>query len=236
MAENATGAGTNSQCLQEVLSTVDKSAPVTVDVLVKLISAQTDYLLSEFNKKLSAQEETIKSQSQTIQSLKSENLALRKDLDDLQQYSRRNSIRIEGIPAPDDGEKEPINELESKVNNLFKDTLKVNLVQSDFCRVHRIGRPKEDGTPRQVIVKFTNYGAKRRIMSARKACKNYSGKYPVYVNDDLTRQRAKLAANARALKRSTAIDSTWVYDGKIFIKLLTGAIKVVTSQEDLDTI
>ena len=73
-------------------------------------------------------------------------------------------------------------------------------------------------------------------MSARKACKNCSGKYPVYVNDDLTRQRAKLAANARALKRSTAIDSTWVYDGKIFIKLLTGEIKVVTSQEDLDTI
>ena len=65
-SEDATGAGTNSQCLQEVLGTVDKSAPVTVDVLVKVISAQTDYLLSEFNKKFSAQEETMKSQSQTI--------------------------------------------------------------------------------------------------------------------------------------------------------------------------
>ena len=67
--------------------------------------------------------------------------------------------------------------------------------------MHRIGKAKDDG-PRQVLVKFTNYSARRQIMSARKLCKNLTGPYPIHINEDLTRQRSKLAYNARVAKRS----------------------------------
>jgi transposase-like protein len=203
-------------------------------MLVKLLNAQSDHLLSEFKKKFNEQASTIAEQAESIKSLQNENFVLKGELNDIQQYTRRNGIRIDGIPAPDPGQKEPIRELETKVKSVFKNTLKVNLSASDFCRLHRVGRPKGDDTPRQVLVKFTNYNAKRRIMTARKLCKNHNGPHPIYINEDLTRQRAKLAAEARTAKRSDVIKDTWTYDGKIFVKLNNDEIKFVTTQGALE--
>ena len=70
-------------------------------------------------------------------------------------------------------------------------------------------------------------------MNARKLCKN-TGPHPIHINEDLTRQRLKLAYNARVAKRSKIIDNTWTYYGKIFVKLLSNEVKVVTTQEKLD--
>ncbi|KAL8623698.1 hypothetical protein ACOMHN_004763 [Nucella lapillus] len=38
----------------------------------------------------------------------------------------------------------------------------------------------------------------------------------IYVNDDLTRVRAQLAAKARRFKREKKVQDTWVYDGDIY--------------------
>ena len=220
---------------QEVIKSIDKDAPLSVELLVKLFSVQSNFLLSEFNKKLAQQEKIISTQAESIQSLQSENEILRRDLNDVQQYTRRNSIRINGIPAPEDRSRESVQQLETKVKALFKDKMKVNLAGTDFCRIHRTGKPKQ-GAPRQVLVKFTNYYAKRCVIKARKLCKDFNGPHPIYVNEDLTRQRAKLAARAGAAKRSKQLKDTWTWDGKIFLKLFTDHVKVVSTQEELDNI
>ena len=60
-----------------------------------------------------------------------------------------------------------------------------------------------------------------------------NGPKPVYISDDLTRNRAKLALCARELKRKKLIADIWVFDCSIFIKDNAGHIKKVTNQDDL---
>ena len=58
-------------------------------------------------------------------------------------------------------------------------------------------------------------------MSSRKDLKNIDREiYPrsIYFHDDLTTKRAKLAYQARQLKRSGAILDTWVFDSKVMVK------------------
>ena len=56
---------------------------------------------------------------------------------------------------------------------------------------------------------------------------------PVYIADDLTRSKAKVAFNAREMKRQGHISDTWVFDSSIFIKDNSGHIKKIAQQDDL---
>ena len=56
----------------------------------------------------------------------------------------------------------------------------------------------------------------------------------IYMADDLTRTRAKLAYLARELKRSKKIADTWVFDCRVMIKNLYNRISQVDSIADLE--
>ena len=90
-----------------------------------------------------------------------------------EQYSRRNNIRIFGLPE-EDGE-----DCFQKVLYLCENDLKINVKREDLDRVHRVGRPKEsqggieNPSPRAMIVKVIGHGIKMKIM---KACRTLKGK------------------------------------------------------------
>ena len=213
------------------LNEVDKDSPLTADVLIKLLKAQSEYLLGKFTQQLADQDKIIKSQFEEIQSLKAENRQLSDGLDELQQYSRRNAIRISGVPDEPGDARETIQTLETKVKKMFDEILNVKLQPSDFCRMHRVGKPQPN-KPKQVILKFTNYGAKRRIMQARKSLRDHAagGGERYYINDDLTKKRASVARVAREARKRKTIKDTWVYDGRIYIKLNSDVIKVANTE------
>ena len=232
---------TSAGFIQSTLANVDRAAPLTVDILARLMQAQSEFLIDSFNKQISERDNLIASQNQAIDALKTDNLQLRADLDELQQYSRRNSIRISGIPEAADEKPEDIH---GAVKGLFVEKLKVNLDERDICRMHRVGKPNSNGTsnPRQILLKFTRYGARLKVMKARKLLRNddpngedqTDGRPKrVYINEDLTRKRVKVAKLARDAKRMRKIKETWVYDGKIFLKLKDDTIKVVTDEVKL---
>ena len=50
---------------------------------------------------------------------------------------------------------------------------------------------------------------------------------PVFIEDDLTAKRAKIAFEARKLKRSDHILETWVFDSKIMIKDRYGRVSQI---------
>ena len=102
--------------------------------------------------------------AQEIATLKEENKALHYDIEDTQQCSRRNSIRISGISESADEKPEDINK---KIRDLFTQSLSVVVNDTDLCRLHCTGKSKNDGTPRQILVKCTNYSARRRVLKAR---------------------------------------------------------------------
>ncbi|KAL8598269.1 hypothetical protein ACOMHN_035219 [Nucella lapillus] len=177
-------------------------------------------------------------------------------VDSLEQYSRRNSVRISGIPEPKGGSAQ---EDTDNIVQKLGEAIGVRVTSEMIDRSHRVG--KRTGTSdRQIIVKFTSYRYRRLLMTSRKGLKNKTaaslGLTPkgftppprpssateaaatpvpkpgdrIYVNDDLTRVRAQLAARARRFKREKKVQDTWVYDGDIYVKRGDVIIKIVSDR------
>ena len=179
-------------------------------------------------------------------------------IDDQEQYSRKNNLRFNGIPETDD---ENTHELILETcNNVLE--LEDPITLADISNSHRLPAPRnaDASAPRPMIVKFTNTRARRRVFSARRCLKevNEAMKYrrpiapgtandddddepfqsitlsrKIYMNEDLSGARLKLAFEARQLKRAGNILDTWVIDGKIKIKDSHSVIATVGSLKDL---
>ena len=146
--------------------------------------------------------------------------------DDLEQYTRRNSVRIVGISEED---KE---DCDSKVLDLVNETMSLapRIELSDLDRVHRIGRKGNKDRP--MIVKFTSYRQRSRVIKARSALKDVTPK--IFINDDLTSKRATLLWKARMAKTAGRLKDCWSSDGRIVIKDMNDQIHTIRCDDDLN--
>ncbi|KAJ8301078.1 hypothetical protein KUTeg_020065 [Tegillarca granosa] len=133
------------------------------------------------------------------------------ELDQLEQYSGRNAIRIAGIKENS----------EESTNNIVLDIAKrakLDITFNDLDRSHRVGQVKQ-GTQRQIIAKFTNYRAKLKLMKARKYFRKSGDTVlkSVYINEDLTKARSKLYNAAREYVKNKHCNKCWTWDGKVFV-------------------
>ena len=91
--------------------------------------------------------------------------------------------------------------------------------------------------PRAVLVRFVSRRSKAHVMAAKKHLKGIGRTedfpHPVFITDDLTQRRSKLAYTARGLKRGSKIDDTWVFDCRILIKDKFGIIHQINKEDDL---
>lgn len=119
--------------------------------------------------------------------LKEQNEELLNSLDDLQQYTRRNSLRIFGL-------KEDNNEnVDQAVINICKDKLGVAISADNIDRCHRLGAFRPDAIkPRAIIVKFISYGYRAKVFQEKKKLKG-SG---ITIREDLTRARVEVLNSA----------------------------------------
>lgn len=147
--------------------------------------------------------------------------------DELEQYSRRNSMRIEGIPETQGEDPYEV------VVKLANETLNVDppLSADDIDRTHRVGR-REEGKTRPLLVKMATYRKRQVMMSKRTTLHSRSGP-KVFLNDDLTRRRAKLLWHARKMKSDGTINGCWSADGKILIKNQRNQIVAISTLADL---
>ena len=161
--------------------------------------------------KCEEKDELIDSLSDQVTALKCTIQSLEASNDDLEQYQRRNSLRISGIPEEDD---EDCMELALKVAN-EKLRLDPPLEVRDIDRTHRSGQRKP-GKPKQILVKFATYHQRRRFYEARKSI--YTSGNTVFVNEDLTKTRGTILWTARKAKREEKLKECWSSDGRIFIR------------------
>ena len=87
-----------------------------------------------------------------------------------------------------------------------------------------------------VIVKFASRRVKSHVMRARKGLKHINKTvYPhsIYFQDDLTETKAKIAFEARKLKKENKILDTWVWDCKILVKDNQSRIRNIKAKKDL---
>ena len=129
------------------------------------------------------------------------------DLDRQEQYSRKDSVRMYGIPEAEDER-----ETNDIVVKLAKD-IGVNITTADLRVSHRLGRRGRGGKPRTIIAKFVRRQCKTDVMRNKKRlrdCQNYEN---VYINDDLTTLRNKLVME---MKKDDNIKQVWTIEGRIF--------------------
>jgi hypothetical protein len=100
----------------------------------------------------------------------------------LEDRSRRNNLRIEGIT---ESVKETWDETEDKVLKLFSKTLEVNEVEIE--RAHRTGY-KKDGRTRTIILKLLRFKDKAKVLKEAHRLKGLN----IYINEDYSRETATL--------------------------------------------
>lgn len=216
---------------------IDSNAKLqeTVSIQTKVIEDQK-VIIKDQSKQLDSKSETICELECEVKYLMSEVDKLKWGLDDLEQYGRRNSLRINNLQLERPFDKFG-NEREftrSVLNFLNRVILKGQgvLQESDIERCHTIGRPKKS-RPKQVIVKFARYHDKRRVFLAKSSLKGNS--YKTFITEDLTSANHSIIKSLLPLKKSEKIDSFWSRDGKIFVKMTKeGDVIRIKPNEDVE--
>ena len=106
---------------------------------------------------------TLADRDATIAALQSEVQVLQDDYDALEQYGRRNGLRISGIPEQDN------EDTTTAIVNLANDVLKVEppLQRDDINISHRLRKPRRPHEPAPVIVRFLRRTDRNRVISER---------------------------------------------------------------------
>lgn len=131
-------------------------------------------------------------------------------LDDLEQYGRRNSVRMYNVNCALYG-----NNCLDAVVDVLHSKLKVSVGPDDIDRCHPVGKPNANGF-KPIIVKFKSYNAKREVYSSKSNLKGNPDK--IFITENLTKQNHKIVATLLTKVKAKNIHSFWTIDGKIFFK------------------
>jgi len=159
-------------------------------------------------------------------------------MDDIEQYSRINSVRISGIPIKvTDG----VVSKDEDTQKVFLDTIKTRLPDLELSadeidKIHRLPtKPKHKGPP-VILCKFKCSEPKQRLIRARKCLKlpaEDTTSPRISINDDLTAIKVEAAFVARRMKDENVITDTWVSNAKVIIKDKDGKKHRIRHKSDL---
>ena len=178
--------------------------------------------------------------NETIKTLQIENSALRKENQSLkdrvqkletkmeaaEQYSRRNCLRIAGVPE-DEAENTDVYVID------LSRAIDADVTLEDIDRSHRVG-PIKDGRKRDIIVKFTSYRARRKLYTARTKTRE-CGYMGVFINEDLIKSRNKILLKARKMVKAGNLKSAWSSDGTILVRDKEDTKHRIVRESDLVT-
>ena len=139
---------------------------------------------------------------------------LENEMDDLNQYSRRENLELQNVP-----ESVVQRDLEKFVLDVFK-SIDVDVCSYDLVAVHRIGKISSR-RGRNVIVRFVNRkkayacreNSKRLITSSNILYKK------IYITENLCPTYRNIFNRLYKLKKENIIRNVWCKDGHVFCKL-----------------
>lgn len=236
--------------IQEGNVTLDDIMAAINEIRSSQRSCERDYNISfeSINTKLDENTMAIKSHSEQyekcikiMEDLISENKQLKEKvkrleerLEDVEQYSRSNSLEIHGIPM----------EKNENVISIVKEVgraLDLDISDSMVDACHRLGNKQQNGNPPGIIVKFVRRIDKEEFIRKRRVKRTLSTRHinrtddrPIYVNESLSPSRRRLLAMARAARNEKNYKFLWIRNGKIYLrKEENAAVKIVSNQDDL---
>lgn len=164
-------------------------------------------------------------------------MELEKRVEEMEQYSRANTVEIQGVPM---SQNEDVVDVVKEVGKALDFNIKTSMI--DTC--HRMGRRTgPNNQPPGIIVKFVRRIDKEELLRKRRVKRTLSTRHmtlaepsdhPVYINEALTPTRRRLLAEARRIKREKEYKFLWVRGGKIFMrKEESASVTQITCQADL---
>ena len=158
--------------------------------------------------------------------------------DELEQYTRKNSLEIVGVPETAYPSTE---ELVIRVAEI----LNVEIKPEDIEISHKLKRKYTNA----VIVKFLSHKVKMKLYKQRTKLKNVkvSDLFPsfanatrdtgqrIFINENLTSYRRELFGKVNKKRKDNLIVSAWTMDGKIYVKTSPDGTPVrIYSEGDLE--
>ena len=211
--------GLNSQELAKLLvcSLRNNEAQVKglfkVNEETKISQIKVTESLDALSKKIDELETEIKNKDEKIQLLENrveileeEKESQGKEIDDLEQYSRRNCLLLHGVVETNAECTDDI------IIKTCAEELGIDVKQEDLDRSHRLGKVKRnDNKPRPIIVKFARYAVRNKVFSNKKKLKGKK----LLITESLTVYRMKLLDEAR---QKYGVRNVWTYDGRVMYK------------------
>lgn len=217
----------------ELKSSVERNRHEVSNLKQELVK-QNKYIAS-LEKQLTKTSKYVKEHADELQDIQV-------NLDNLEQYSRKNSLEFHGIP-------DEVNMPTGQVVCKIAQAIGVEIQENDIEISHRIGRKRGD---KPVLAKFVSHKVKSRIYKARTNLKAVSVQslFPgssisavsettarpkgIYINENLTPYRKEMMGLAVEKRRDGKVNKVWTLDGKIFIKTTpTGNPRQMFSLEDV---
>ena len=173
-------------------------------------------MLQEENKALKEEHASLKAQ---VLSSANDLKSVQKSLNDLEQYTRRDSVEIRGIPLPEESQEEDTNEIVLQLSQ----KMGIPLERKDISVSHRIrSRSSVDSA---IIVKFVRRELRERLYRARKRLKSittadfgFSVEKKIFINESLTPKNKELFKDCLRFKKDNSFKFLWTNAGKIFLR------------------
>ena len=155
--------------------------------------------------------------SSEVDSLSSDVANLKLEVNRLEQYGRRSSIRFNNMNMDlNMNEIQMTKFMTNFINsNILTDPNSLKISEADIDRCHPVSGARGLRKP-QIIVKFFSYKVKALVYGRKSKLKNHPDK--TFVTEDLTRANHKTVQTLLKLKRNNKIDSFWTTDGKVLVK------------------
>ena len=200
---------------------------IMMNALIKIMIEKDNTDKDEIIEKLMGE---LKLRDNTIAEQKSEINELRYNIDCTSQFSRREHLKITGIPYE---ETENVNQI---VKDLAKHTMGIELEDKDISVAHRIHTKKDQVRPNATTVEGTQNGnssimvryvvrnMKANQLGAKKYIRDKAGyKYPnAAIYEDVTPTRSRIMFELRNKKdkdNNRVFKYVWSKDGRIFIRI-----------------
>ena len=197
--------------------------------IVELVNSVVDGVLKGLYDKMVSLETANSSLLQENTALSKRVSVLEKQVEQGEQYSRRNNLRISGLVEDTETQENTDDIVMKMAADIGSD---IQLVDVD--RSHRVGDPKRArARPREIIVKFATYRSRQNFYKHRTSLKD-NGYQGVFINEDLTKSRSNLLYEARQLYKSGQLKGAWSADGNILVKDNDDKIQRVSEISDLD--
>lgn len=190
---------------EEIITQAFKKESFLASISESIVAVVTKQLEKHLEGMITKYEDSINKCNEQISALKVENQALQNDLnnkiDTLEQYSRRNNIRIYGIQETAEENVEEI------TADFLRNKLNMKVGENYFERCHRVG-PKQANKSRPILVKFLTYKFKADVYRSKSKLKGSK----FLIKEDLTGRRVTCL---KTLIGKYGYRKVWTSDGNI---------------------